>query len=168
MLKTAIFIDLTDIYYRLLKSFGTGKLDFAKFLGFLKEAGYDIQKSIAYGCQTEREASSFIGFLRSLGFTTRYKHPYILKVNDRKIKRCNWTVGLTIDIIRTVASDNQLDAVIICSSNPDLLPMVKYVREEMGFDNVFLMSVDPPPNLVDAVKGVFNFTEGLLDTNEPD
>lgn len=159
MPKACLLVDITDVYYRLKKQYDNGKLNFSYLLEQLRTEGYEIEEAIAYGCQTDHEASSFIGFMKSIGFTTRYKHPYILKINGRQIKRCNWTTGIAVDAFRAV---DKVDTIIICSSNPDLLPLLKYLKDERGKE-IVLLTVNPPANMEKASSKVMSLDETFLE-----
>ena len=120
-MKTGLYVDISDLYFKLQKKFNVGKINYVK----LKESvGDSLAIAIAYGCQSENEASPFIHYLRSLGFITKYKKPYTLNIGDRKIQRCSWGVGVATDVMAGVASGD-VDNIVICSSNPDLIPLYK-------------------------------------------
>lgn len=162
MSKVSVFVDITDLYYKLLKVFKKGKLDYSKYLESIKTVtGSEIIMSVAYGCQNDSEATSFIGYLRSLGFVTRYKRPYVLKVGDRNIKRCNWLVGLSVDVIRSVV-DSGVDKVVLCTSNPDILPLVKYLEEELKVE-VTIYACLIAPNLARVASHTIEISEELLE-----
>ena len=125
-MKTGLYVDISDLYFKLHKKFGIGKLNYIN----LKERCSDVDTLlIAYGCQSENEASPFIHYLRSLGFITKYKKPYTLNIGDRKIQRCSWGIGVATDVLTGVYEDG-IDNVIICSSNPDLIPLYKKLQKK--------------------------------------
>jgi uncharacterized LabA/DUF88 family protein len=159
MNKTAVFVDITDIYYRLVKKFGSGKLDYAKYLAIF---GPNISTAVAYGCQEDNEAGPFIKYLRSIGFITRYKRPYTLKISGRDIKRCSWLVGMAVDVFSCFSDDNKesMNHVVLGTSNPDIIPLIKFLTER-GID-VTVISCNIPPS-IQKVCTTIEITEDLLE-----
>lgn len=156
---THLFVDITDLYYKLLKKFGNGKLNYEKYL-----SSFDPDTKIAYGCQEENEAAPFIRYLRSLGFLTKYKHPYTLKIGDRDIKRCNWLVGITIDVVKAVESG--AGHIVIGTSNPDIIPLVKYLRAKSIKVTIFACNI---PKSLEGLCTIIEITEdNLNETNKID
>jgi len=140
--KVSVFVDITDLYYKLHRTFGSGKLDYVKYLDKVKEiTGKEVATAVAYGCQDNNEAASFIGYLRSVGFKTKYKRPYILKVEERNIKRCNWVGSIAVDTIKDEAS-----TIVICSSNPDIMPIIKSLIDDYQKE-VIIIACNIPSNL---------------------
>jgi len=151
-----IFVDVSDIYRRLRRRHHA-KLNYDAYLETVKKWGV-IFRAIAYGMQQEREASGFITCLKSAGFDTRYKRPKIIRVNDREIKQCDWGIGITVDIIRLI---DKLDVIVLGVSNPDYIPLVKWLRDQGKQVIIFASCV--PSSLHDAANNVFEITEELLE-----
>jgi uncharacterized LabA/DUF88 family protein len=160
--KVGVFLDITDLYYKLLREFKNGKLDYQSYLSHIKEiTGKDIGMAVAYGCQSNDEAEPFIGYLRSIGFRTKYKKPYILKIGDRDIKRCSWQVALTVDALNAVGT---CDTVVLCTSNPDILPLVRDLRDKNV--EVIIYACNVPANLAKAASRVIEITSDNLESKE--
>lgn len=150
----AILVDITDIYYKLLKKFGNGKLNYAKYL----EKCGSKDNAIAYGCQENGEANSFIRYLRSLEFFTKYKRPYTLRISGREIKRCNWLVGMAIDAIKS--NDHQI---VLGTSNPDIIPLINYLKEAGIEVTVFACNI---PKSLQRLCNCIEISEDMLENDE--
>jgi len=146
-----VLVDISDIYYKLLKKFGNGKLNYVEYL---KACG-EQSTAIAYGCQEGNEANSFIRYLRSLGFFTKYKRPYTLRIGDREIKRCNWLVAMAVDAIKS--NDRHI---ILGTSNPDIIPLVKYLTE--ADIKVTILACNIPKSLQKLAECI-EITEDMLE-----
>jgi uncharacterized LabA/DUF88 family protein len=158
-MKTGLYVDISDLYFKLQKKFGVGKLNYV----LLKERCENLTLAIAYGCQSENEASPFIHYLRSLGFITKYKKPYTLNIGDRKIQRCSWGVGVATDVL-TGVNDHSIDNVIICSSNPDLIPLYKKLGN-LGI-NVTVIGCNVPKSVYKYVTNLIELSIDDLETKE--
>ncbi len=161
MSKVGVFVDISDLYYKLQRRFGVGKINYALLIESIKQNN-SVEFAVAYGCQQNSEATPFIHYLRSLGFITKYKRPYTLKIGDRDIKRCNWSTGLAVDVLTNLP---RYDEVYICSSNPDLLPLLKYLKT--ADIPVTLYGCNIPPILTEKVNAI-EITQELLEKNETD
>ncbi len=155
----AIFVDITDLYYKLLKKFGSGKLDYEKYLSQIPD--HDKQNKYAYGCQENNEAAPFIKYLRSLGFITKYKHPYTLKIGARDIKRCNWLVGVAVDAL-TEMNKGEVNF-YFGVSNPDIIPLVKCLKRNKC--NVEIVSCNIPESLKRITK-FREVTQEILESHD--
>jgi glutaredoxin-related protein len=155
----AIFVDITDLYYKLLKKFGSGKLDYEKYLEQIPDQ--DKQNKYAYGCQENNEAAPFIKYLRSLGFITKYKHPYTLKIGDRNIKRCNWLVGVAVDAL-TEKNNGEVNF-YFGVSNPDIAPLVKCLKRNKC--NVEIVACNIPESLKRITK-FREVTQEILESHD--
>lgn len=153
----ALFVDITDLYYKLLKKFGSGKLDYSKYFEEVRTLAAS-GPTIAYGCQENNEASSFIKYLRSLSFITKYKRPYVLKIGDRDIKRCSWLVGIAVDVFQSV--ENGDNNIVLGISNPDIIPLVKYLKERGISVTIFACSI---PASLQRLTTCVEITEDLLE-----
>lgn len=121
MRKIAVFCDVGNLYYCVGKKFETRKLDYRKYLEYAKTFG-EVYTSAAYGSQVKEEAKNFILCLKQLGFTTRFRE------SDREEKRrVNWGAGIAIDIVQLI---DRVDTVVLGSSDPDLLPVVEYIKSK--------------------------------------
>jgi uncharacterized LabA/DUF88 family protein len=155
-----IYVDTTNLYRTVHKKF-KNKLCYDLYREKVEELFDESTINIAYVMQIANEASGFIGCLRAAGFLTKTKRPLTFKIGDREIKRCNWHVEMLIDMFRNI---DDLDCVILGSSDSELLPLVKYL-EEQGVKVVILASLIPK-RLADAASKAIEITEDLLESQD--
>lgn len=157
---TGIFVDTTNLYRTVHKKFRR-KLCYDRYRDHVNEVFGETDVNVAYVMQIATEAKGFIGCLRAAGFITKSKRPLTFRVGDREIKRCNWHVELLIDIFRNI---EDLDRVIIGSSDSELLPLVNYL-EELDIE-VIIMATNVPKRLAEAASSVHEITEELLEDED--
>lgn len=128
MKTIGIFADVSNLYYCVGKKFPTRKLNYSKYQE-VAIADNVLYRAFAYGLQLKDEAEKFITCLKHFGFETKYKQPKIILKNEKQeVKRTSWNVGLAMDVVRIV-SNNKLDIVILGSADPELVPLVEWIRE---------------------------------------
>jgi uncharacterized LabA/DUF88 family protein len=154
-----IFVDTTNLYRTVHKKF-KNKLCYDLYREKVTDLFGETELNLAYVMQIANEASGFIGCLRAAGFVTKTKRPLTFKVGDREIKRCNWHVEMLIDMFR----NDDLDCVILGSSDSELLPLVKFL-EEQGVKVVILASLIPK-RLAEAASKAIEITEDLLECQD--
>jgi len=121
--NVGVFVDITNLYYCVGKKWPNRRLDFEKLLGRIQEGNSKVVRAFAYGTQTKDEANSFKNYLKKIGFDAKYKKSRFQVQGETC--RSNWDVGLTVDVCRIL---DRLDSVIICSSNPELIPLLQYIK----------------------------------------
>lgn len=151
-MSAGLFIDVSDLYHKLHRKYNQ-KLSFVDF----KEA-VNATLCFAYTPQRDGEASGFIGFLRANDFTVRVKRPYTIKVGEREIKRCSFGVELTLDVLREI---DALDTIVLATSNPDFIPLVKVLRS-MGKE-VVIFACGIPYALSKAASDAVEIEADLLE-----
>ena len=149
-----IFMDVSNLYYSIKRSFGNSKLDYGKFLEYFKAVG-DITKAVAYGAQIGSQANAFIRKIEKQGFETKYKQPKTFA--DKK--KADWDVGIAIDIVRCL---DTLDIVVLGSADSDLAPLVEYARDH-GRD-VIVMASGISGDLKEVATESIEIYESLLET----
>jgi uncharacterized LabA/DUF88 family protein len=125
--RIGVFVDVSNLYYCLGKRYNGKKLDYSKYLAYVKDLG-EVQQAIAYGSQANGEASNFIHALKAIGFTTKYKE------TRQDKRRSSQDVDIAIDAVRMLG---KLDMVLLGSANGDLAPLVTWCKEQ-GCDVVVL------------------------------
>lgn len=160
MKNVGIFIDVSDFYYRIQRRFSGRKLDFEQYFIAANDYG-KIYRAFAYGMQRNYEAAGFIKCLQASGFEAKYKKPKIIKVGDREIKQCDWGMGIAIDIVSLI---DKLDVVILGVSNPDFIPLVRWIRDQ-GVEVIIFASCIPK-TLKDSANSAVEITTGLLQEEE--
>lgn len=131
MKNVLLVVDTRNIFVCLVKSFESGKLDYVNFCNSV--VGEDhLHHSIAYGTQSAGMSHTFITFLSKLGFVCKFKEPtQTRKGPDDEVKNY-WTspnVQMALDVAKLVLG-GKIDKVIIGSSDPELVDLVKWIREQ--------------------------------------
>lgn len=157
--KIGIFVDTSDLYHKIRRKFGGGKLDYQVYYDTAAEWG-SIEYAFAYGMQSEREAGGFIACLKAAGFYVYFKRPRIIRCEDREIKRCEWGVGIAMEIVSLI---KELDIVVLGSSNSDLIPLIKWAKnQDVG---VFILASGIPESMKGAADSAIEITEDYLEEN---
>lgn len=151
-MTTGIFVDTANLYYKLNKKYNS-KLDYAAYLNQIDGL---ILRAYAYVSQQGTEAAGFLTCLQDLKFVTRCKRPRLIRFGDAVFKSCDWSCQLTLDAV-----DADVGRVILGSSDPDLVPLVRWLQEQGLVVCVFACSI--PRCLVDAADEVIEITEDLLE-----
>ncbi len=129
MNNTAVFADVSNLYYCIGRKYDGRKLDYERLFNKIKDFG-TVQRAFAYGTQISQEATTFIACLRKLGWTTKYKQPKMSETpgEERKVvRKADWDVGIAMDAVRMA---DKVDTIILCSSDPDLVPLVEWVKDQ--------------------------------------
>lgn len=121
MKKTAIFVDVQNIYYTTRDSYGR-QFNYRKFWQQLS-AEDEIVSAYAYAIARNDDAQiKFQDALRHIGFEVKLK-PYIQR-KDGSAKG-DWDVGITIDIMEAAAD---VDRVILLSGDGDFDLLLQKIR----------------------------------------
>ena len=124
-MKTAIFIDIQNIYYTTRDTFRSS-FNYRKFLQDL-EPKNDIIKTFAYAIDRKDEKQQkFQHALRSLGIDVKLK-PYISRSDGSN--KGDWDVGITIDILDYA---KKVEKIILLSGDGDFDILVRKVINTYG------------------------------------
>lgn len=124
-MKTAIFIDVQNIYYTTRDTFKRS-FNYKRFWNQI-ESKDEIMKAIAYATDKgDEKQQKFQYALRSIGFNVKLK-PYISR-SDGSAKG-DWDVGITIDILE---SAEEAEKIILLSGDGDFDLLVKKVIDQHG------------------------------------
>ena len=142
-IKTAIFVDVQNIYYTTRECFGR-QFNYRKFWKTL-EVNHNIVCANAYAIDRNDDSQrKFQDALRHIGFTVKLK-PYIQRIDGSA--KGDWDVGITIDIMEQATN---VDKVILLSGDGD-------------FD-LLLEKVSGKYNVITQVYGVPKLTaKSLID-----
>ncbi len=158
MKRLGVFCDVSNLYYCISNRFDGRKLDYNKYLEFIKDFG-DVQQAIAYGSQMRNEAHPFIKALKSAGFVTKFKRPKEIGKGGINYKRkSDWDVGISVDIISML---DRLDIVILGSADSDMAPVIDYVINH-GV-KVIVLACGIASELHDTGAEVIEVTESMLE-----
>lgn len=123
--RVGVFIDTQNLYHSAKNLYQTR----VNFGAILKEAvaGRQLIRAMAYLVTTESgEEKAFLDALGKMGIEIRSKD---LQVFAGGQKKADWDVGLAVDAIKLAP---KLDAVVICSGDGDFVPLLEYLKENMG------------------------------------
>ena len=124
-MKTAIFIDVQNIYYTTRDTFRRS-FDYKRFWTHI-ESKDEIIKAIAYATDKgDARQQKFQYALRSIGFNVKLK-PYISRADGSS--KGDWDVGITIDILE---SAKQVEKIILLSGDGDFDSLVQKVIDKYG------------------------------------
>lgn len=157
MKRIGVFVDVSNLYYCIGKKFDKRKLDYKKYLEFVKDFG-QIVKSVAYGSQANNEAVGFITCLEHTGYQTKFK---TVKREGEYRRNVDWDVGISMDIVNMI---ERLDIVILGTADGDLAPLVKWATDK-GVD-VIVLACGVSRELRNVASQVIEIPESLLETPE--
>ncbi|OHA58863.1 MAG: hypothetical protein A2571_00575 [Candidatus Vogelbacteria bacterium RIFOXYD1_FULL_44_32] len=123
--RVGVFIDTQNLYHSAKNLYGAR----VNFGAILKDAVDDRQliRARAYVVTTEAgDEKNFFEALHKIGIEVKTKD---LQIFMGGAKKADWDVGLAVDAISMAP---KLDAVIIVSGDGDFVPLVEYLRTNMG------------------------------------
>jgi len=123
--RVGVFIDTQNLYHS-AKNLYHARVNFN---AIMKDAvaGRDLIRALAYLVTTETgEEKPFLEALGKAGIETKTKD---LQIFAGGSKKADWDVGLAVDTIKLAP---KLDAVVIVSGDGDFVPLVQYLKENMG------------------------------------
>ena len=124
MKKTAIFVDVQNIYYTTRQAYNR-QFNYRKFWKQVS-AETEIVSATAYAIQSRDDNQiKFQDALKHIGFTVKLK-PFIQR-SDGSAKG-DWDVGITIDILETVKS---VDAILLLSGDGDFDLLLQKINEQV-------------------------------------
>jgi uncharacterized LabA/DUF88 family protein len=123
--RVGVFIDTQNLYHT-AKNLYHARVNFG---AVLKDAvaGRNLIRAIAYVITTEAgDEKAFFEALTKMGIESKTKD---LQIFAGGSKKADWDVGLAVDAIKIAP---KLDAIIIVSGDGDFIPLVEYLRTNMG------------------------------------
>lgn len=119
--RVGVFIDVQNLYYSARNIYNSR----VNFSALLKEVvgSRKLIRAIAYVIRAQMpEEQTFFDALSKAGFEVKAKD---LQVFFGGIKKGDWDVGITMDIIKQM---NKLDAVVLASGDGDYMPLLEYIK----------------------------------------
>ncbi|KKW29501.1 MAG: hypothetical protein A3K06_01500 [Candidatus Doudnabacteria bacterium RIFCSPHIGHO2_01_52_17] len=119
--RVGIFVDVQNLYYSARNIYNAR----VNYSALLKEVVGErkLIRAIAYVIRAQMpEEHTFFEALQKAGFEVKTKD---LQVFFGGIKKGDWDVGITMDIIKQM---NKLDAIVLASGDGDYIPLVDYVK----------------------------------------
>jgi uncharacterized LabA/DUF88 family protein len=124
-MKTAIFVDVQNIYYTTRDTFRRS-FNYRRFWNQI-ESEDEIIKANAYAIDKgDEKQQKFQYALKSIGFNVKLK-PYISRADGSA--KGDWDVGITIDILE---SAEEVEKIILLSGDGDFDILVRKVIDEYG------------------------------------
>ncbi len=152
--RVGLFIDAQNVYHSAKNLYNDARVNFGNILEDAV-ANRKLIRAMAYVISTKTgEEQAFFGALGKVGIETRSKE---LQEFWGGAKKGDWDVGLAVDAI-TLAP--KLDAVIIVSGDGDFVPLVEYLRINMGTQvEVIAFGKSASSKLRDAADDFFDLSE---------
>lgn len=124
--RVGIFVNVSNQFYSVSQAHKGAKVDYAKYMAkCFGPRGGTLARAFAYGVQMKDESRDFIAYLRHAGYEPKYKQAR--QIDGRpSIAKTDWNMGLAMDVIRHLG---KLDVVVIGSNDPDLVPLVQFIKE---------------------------------------
>lgn len=157
MKRIGVFVDVSNIYYCIGKKYEYRKLDYRKYLDFVRDFG-DLVKIIAYGSQMTNEAAGFIHCLQKVGFQTKFKGVKTFTQGQEQKRKADWDVGITMDIVSMI---DRFDMIILGTADGDLEPVVDWATRR-GVD-VVVLACGISRDLKDKATQYIEIPESLLE-----
>ncbi len=114
-------VDVSNLYYTINKKYHK-RLDYSKLLSKVK-----CNNLKAYTSEMNGKGNVFINILKNLGFSVITKPVKKYIENNKVNEKANLDIELVIDAVR---NRELIDELILCSSDGDMVPMVKYLQEK--------------------------------------
>lgn len=119
--RVGVFVDVQNLYYSARNIYNAR----VNFSALIKETvgRRKLIRAIAYVIRAQMpEEQTFFDALAKSGYEVKAKD---LQVFFGGIKKGDWDVGITMDIIKQM---NKLDAIILASGDGDYLPLLEYLK----------------------------------------
>jgi uncharacterized LabA/DUF88 family protein len=159
--RIGVFCDLSNLYYCVGHKFAARKLDYRKYIKFVKDLG-EITQAVAYGAQMHGQANGFIYCLERLGFKIKFKNPKSYQQESGIKRKADWDVGITMDIVNMI---DRLDLIILGTGDGDMVPVVEWARMK-GVD-VVVFAATISKDLKLAATKFIEIPESLLEDIKP-
>lgn len=156
MSKTALFVDVQNIYYTTRDAYGR-QFDYRKLWAELGERG-EITSAMAYAiARDDDRQKKFQSALRHIGFEVKLK-PYIARKDGSS--KGDWDVGITIDVLDIAA---HVDTVVLLSGDGDFDMLMRKVSSVHGIrTEVYGVRELTARSLIDSVDAFHPIDERLL------
>lgn len=156
MIRTAIFVDVQNIYYTCRQAYQR-QFDYRKLWQSISEDS-DIVQANAYATHRGDDGQlKFQNALKHIGFTVKLK-PFISRADGSS--KGDWDVGITIDVLDAA---EQVDRVILLSGDGDFdLLLEKIKRKHQVKADVYGVPALTADSLIDSASQFFAIDETLL------
>lgn len=129
MPKTAVFVDVQNVYYTVKQAYN-GHFNYRALWAELSSQG-EIVTAYAYAIDRgDAKQFQFQQILRDIGFDVKLK-PYIQR-SDGTAKG-DWDVGITLDVIETAS---EVDTIVLVSGDGDFGILLERARNKYQVNTV--------------------------------
>ena len=132
--RIMVFIDGSNFYYSLKKSFSTSKIDFQRFINFLSN-DYNLVNILYYNAplnskdnaEEYKKQQRFFEYLKKIPKLNIYLGRLEKRPNNHKTEK-GVDVKLAIDLLIN-AYNNNYDIAILISNDADFIPAIEEVQK---------------------------------------
>ncbi len=151
--RVGLFVDVSNMYH-CAKNLYNARVNFKEILK-QGTAGRKLIRAIAYVVQSNTgEEENFFEALSKSGFEVRMKE---LQIFTGGAKKGDWDVGVAIDAIKLA---NKLDVIILVTGDGDFIPLVNYLKENVGCQVEVISFVETTATkLIDAADDFLNLSD---------
>ena len=155
-MKTAIFVDVQNIYYTTRDTFRRS-FNYKRFWNIIKSKD-EIIKANAYAIDKgDDNQQKFQYALRSIGFNVKLK-PYISRADGST--KGDWDVGITIDILE---SAEEVEKIILLSGDGDFDLVVRKVIDKYGcFVDIYGVEELTAKSLIESASEFYSISNKFL------
>ena len=155
-MKTAIFVDVQNIYYTTRDTFRRS-FNYKRFWNLIKSKD-EIIKANAYAIDRgDDNQQKFQHALRSIGFNVKLK-PYISRADGST--KGDWDVGITIDILE---SAEEVEKIILLSGDGDFDLVVRKVIDKYGcFVDIYGVEELTANSLIESASEFYSISNKFL------
>ena len=155
-MKTAIFVDVQNIYYTTRDTFRRS-FNYKRFWNLIKSKD-EIIKANAYAIDRgDDNQQKFQYALRSIGFNVKLK-PYISRADGST--KGDWDVGITIDILE---SAEEVEKIILLSGDGDFDLVVRKVIDKYGcFVDIYGVEELTANSLIESASEFYSISNKFL------
>ncbi len=156
MRKTAIFVDVQNIYYTTRQAYGR-QFNYRKLWERLDSEG-NIVLANAYAIHRgDDQQIKFQNALKHIGFTIKLK-PYIQR-SDGSAKG-DWDVGITIDVMEAA---HNVDRVVLLSGDGDFDLLLEKIKKDYSVQaDVYGVPSLSADSLIGSASTYYPIEEGML------
>lgn len=162
--SVGVFVNSSLLFYvvqaQYKRSNPQAKIDYTAYLNHAVGDDGKLYRAFAYGAQIDNEAAGFIECLQRTGFETRYV-PAKCVNGKHHVLDTDRNIEMAVDVIRIA---HRLDVVVLGSNDPDLIPLVKFIKEKGT--KVVIFAARIPRELARAADEVREITESILELKD--
>ena len=127
MKKTALFVDVQNIYYTTREAYGQN-FDYNAFWA-LATAGRDVVTAVAYAIDKgDEKQQQFQRILRTIGFEVKLKR-YIQRADGSA--KGDWDVGIAVDVMEAAPA---VEVIVLASGDGDFDYLVQRIIAKHGVE----------------------------------